>query len=79
MAELEYLEKGQEPAEASEVYDAIQIKLGGVPNIYKLMAYAPKILRSVVDLGEVLEGAKLDSQLRELAYIKSSLVNDCQY
>ncbi|HEV8132164.1 MAG TPA: hypothetical protein VGQ81_12990 [Acidobacteriota bacterium] len=79
MAELENLEKGQEPQEASEIFDSMQRKLGQVPNIYRLMAHAPQILKLVVDFGRALVGTKLDSQLRELAYIKSSLVNECDY
>ncbi|MBI3939258.1 MAG: carboxymuconolactone decarboxylase family protein [Acidobacteria bacterium] len=79
MAELEYLDKGQEPAEASEIFDSMQSKLGRVPNIYRIMGHAPQILRLVVDFSKALMRTKLDAQLRELAYIKTSLVNDCNY
>src|SRR5437870_220178 len=79
MAELEYLDKGQEPSEASEIFDSMQSKLGRVPNIYRLMGHAPQILKLVIDFSKALMRGKLDAQLRELAYIKASLVNECDY
>ena len=79
MAELEYLEKGQEPAEISDIFDSMQAKLGRVPDIYRLMGHAPRILKMVVDLSKTLMGTKLDPRLRELAYIKASLTNECEY
>lgn len=79
MAELEYLDKGQEPADASEIFDSMQSKLGRVPNIYRLMGHAPQILKLVIDFSKALMRGKLDAQLRELAYIKASLVNECDY
>ncbi|MBI2820867.1 MAG: carboxymuconolactone decarboxylase family protein [Acidobacteria bacterium] len=79
MAALEYLERGQEPAEASEIFKSMQTKLGRVPNIYRLMGHAPTVLGVVVEFSRALMRTKLDAQLRELAYIKTSLVNECEY
>jgi uncharacterized peroxidase-related enzyme len=79
MAELEYMDKGQEPAEASGIYDGMQTKLGRVLNIFKIMAHAPAVLNQVVEFSKVLARTKLNAQLRELAYIKTSLLNDCEY
>ncbi|HEY2934892.1 MAG TPA: carboxymuconolactone decarboxylase family protein [Acidobacteriota bacterium] len=79
MPELEYVEKGQEPEELAEIYSGMESKLKRVPNIFKMMAHAPKVLQQVLEFSRVLASTKLDAQLRELAYIKSSLVNDCEY
>ena len=79
MAELEYLEASQASVEASEIFQTMESKLGRVPNIYRLMGHAPQILKLVVDFSRVLMRTKLDAKLRELAYIKASLTNDCEY
>ncbi|MFQ5898447.1 MAG: carboxymuconolactone decarboxylase family protein [Candidatus Methylomirabilia bacterium] len=79
MARVPYLERDEIPAELQTVYEATQKAVGRVPNFYKLLAHAPKVLTGYVGLSGALKETKLDPKLRELAYLKTSKVNDCHY
>jgi alkylhydroperoxidase family enzyme len=53
--------------------------LGRIPNIFKAMAHAPVFLQKFMEFDGAMRSTKLDRKLRELAYLKASQVNHCQY
>ncbi|MFQ5881210.1 MAG: carboxymuconolactone decarboxylase family protein [Candidatus Methylomirabilales bacterium] len=79
MARIPYVEKEQAPEEIRQIYENIEKARGMVPNLLKLMAYSPGLLRGFLGLNTALPGAKVDPRLRELAYLKTSQVNGCHY
>ncbi|MFQ5519968.1 MAG: carboxymuconolactone decarboxylase family protein [Candidatus Methylomirabilia bacterium] len=79
MARVPYLEHDQVPAELQTLYEATQKAIGRVPNFYKLLAHSPKVLTGYGSLSRALKETRLDPKLRELAYLKTSRVNGCQY
>ncbi len=72
------LEVDQASPQAQELFRAIESKLGAVPNIFRTLGHQPDVLRAVLGLSEAI-GQDLPAPLRELAYLKTSLVNQCHY
>ena len=63
---------------AKTLFQGIQAKLAMVPNIFRTMGHAPPILKATLDLNGAIQQA-LDPKLRELAYLKTSQLNGCNY
>lgn len=64
--------------EAQELLNAIEKRYGKVLNIFGTMAHQSDVLKGVVAINDGLE-KDLPATLRELAYYKSSQVNNCEY
>jgi len=63
---------------AKDIFEKLNAKLKMVPNIFRTMAYAPEVLDATLAFSGSFQ-IGLDPKLRELAYLKTSLVNDCHY
>ena len=63
---------------AKEIFEGIQSKIRMVPNIFRTLAYAPEVLDATLTFNRSFQKG-LDAKLRELAYLKVSLVNECHY
>ena len=50
-----------------------------MPNVFRAMAHNPEMLEAFLALNATLPKTKLDGKLRELAYIKTSELNGCDY
>jgi uncharacterized peroxidase-related enzyme len=68
----------QASAAAQALFQKMQSKFGMVPNIFRTMGYAPKILEATLALNDAIQ-SDLDPKLRELAYLKASQINGCHY
>lgn len=79
MARLLYLERDQVPVEVQKVYDNLQKTTGRVLNIFKLMAYHAKSLPPFLRWYPTLREGALDIKLRQLAYVRASQINNCNY
>jgi alkylhydroperoxidase family enzyme len=79
MARISYVEHDQTTPEVQSIYERFDKALGRVPNIFKAMAHAPVLLQKFLELDGALRSTKLDRKLRELAYLKTSQVNRCDY
>ncbi len=64
------------PAEAT--FEKLHAKLKMVPNIFRTMAHAPEVLDATLTFNASFQSG-LDPKLRELAYLKTSLINECHY
>ncbi len=70
----------QEAAEKIKpVFEGLEKKLGAVPNVFRVMAHTPEMLEAFLALNATLSRTKLAGKLRELAYIKTSELNTCDY
>lgn len=78
-ARLPYIERDQVPPEVQAVYDSLQKATGRVGNIFKLMAHHPKSLPPFMQWYPKLREGALDIKLRQLAYVKASQLNHCNY
>jgi alkylhydroperoxidase family enzyme len=78
-ARLPYLDREQVPPDVQTVYDNMKKASGRVLNIFRLMAHhARSVAPFVAWYGTLREGA-LDLKLRQLAYVKASQINRCNY
>jgi AhpD family alkylhydroperoxidase len=78
MAVLAPLADADAPEAAQKVFHGIHSKLGAVVNFFRTLGHAPAILQTTVDWDRAIR-TDLDPKLRELAYLKTSLLNRCEY
>jgi len=71
-------DQGANPA-ASELFSAIKTKVGMVPNLYRVTANQPAVLKGLLQLGETLGEGQFDAQTREAIALTVAGVNDCDY
>lgn len=74
----------EDPDAPEDVRDALEYareKFGGNPNVMRVMANYPEILRRYIDLSKVPYGQKstLTPIDRELAYMTTTVLNECFY
>jgi len=68
----------QAGSQAKPLFDKIQSAFKMVPNIFRTMGHAPDVLQATLAFERAILG-DLDGKLRELAYLKTSKLNNCQY
>ena len=74
------LTKDQAPAELHKIYDKMQEDIGRMPNIFGVLARFPAALKTLILFYDtVLSKGKIDAKYKELAYLKTSMINECQY
>ena len=79
MARISYVEQDQAAAEVQPIFESLAKALGRDPNIFKSMAHAPVFVQKFMEFDGAMRSTKLDRKLRELAYLKTSQVNHCDY
>lgn len=79
MARLPFVEREQAPAETQEAYEKLQRAMGRVSNFMKLIANHPQSFPAFVAWYPRLREGALDIKLRQLAYVKASQLNGCNY
>jgi alkylhydroperoxidase family enzyme len=68
------------PDEVKPVYADLTKRLGRMPNFFATMAHRPNVLKNFPALyGAITGDGTVDAKLKEFAYLKTSLVNGCQY
>ena len=68
----------QASPKAAELFSAIKGHFGMVPNIFRTMGHAPAVLGATLNLDQAIS-SDLEPKLRELAYLKTSQLNGCNY
>ena len=79
MARLRYVEKETAMPDQEKILAQLTQKSGKIANIWKLWAHSPQTLETFMPFYKSLIKGCLDARLRELAYMKASLTNDCAY
>jgi alkylhydroperoxidase family enzyme len=80
MAAVNPLTKEKAPPAARETFDALTKKFGKMPNIFALMAHRPDVLNKFLPLyGAIITEGTVDQRYKELAYLKTSMINGCEY
>jgi alkylhydroperoxidase family enzyme len=80
MSAITPLPKDKSASEVHGIYDALSKKFGKMPNIFGLMAHRPDVLRKFLQFeSAVMEGGTIEPRYKELAYLKTSLTNGCEY
>jgi alkylhydroperoxidase family enzyme len=74
------LTKEQAPAELHKIYDQLQKDFGRIPNIFSVVARFPAALKTLIQFYDaVINQGKIDAKYKELAYLKTSIINECEY
>jgi len=80
MARLPYVEKDAAAPDQEKILAQVTQKSGKIANIWKLWAHSPLTLETFMPFYKALMmKGSLECKLRELAYVKTSLINDCVY
>lgn len=74
------VEKDQAAAAARAVYEEIEQRGGRVGNFWRMLAHKPEVLRTFRSYYQaVWAPGALEPRLKELAYLRASILNGCAY
>ena len=77
---IEPLEKNQVAESAQPIYERLEKKSGRVINFFKTMAHKPNVLGPFIEFyGQVWATGALSARIKELAYLRTSIMNGCAY
>ena len=77
---IEPLEKEHVSEVVRPIFEGMEKKAGRVLNMYKVMAHKPNVLAPFLDFYKaVWAPGALDPKIKELAYLRTSLMNGCTY
>jgi alkylhydroperoxidase family enzyme len=80
MAVINPLAKEQAAGEVKEIYDKLTHVFGRMPNFFGLMARVPGALQHFLPLySAVIDKGSVEPKYKELAYLKTSQINGCDY
>lgn len=80
MATVNPLPREKAAEDVKSIYDTMTGKFGKMPNFFALMAHRPAVLTSFLPFyGAVTGEGAVEPKLKELAYLKTSLLNGCAY
>lgn len=80
MAVVNPLPKEKAAPELHDTYDKLTKVFGVVPNIFATMAQRPEVLRHFLALyAAVMNRGTVELKYKELAYLKTSTLNNCEY
>jgi len=80
MSRLPLIESAQATPQQAELFEAVQQKLGRVPNLFRVLGNSTAALRGYLEFsGTLAEGTGLDAQQREIVAIAVAQANGCEY
>ena len=80
MAVIDTIPKDKAPDNLKTMYDDLTKTFGRVPNIFAVMAHCSSALKAFLPLdAAVMSGGTVEAKHKELAYLKTSLLNGCEY
>ncbi len=80
MAPVSPVTKEKAPPEVRETFDVLAKKVGKVPNFYAMMAHRPNVLKNFLPLySAVLDEGTVEPRYKEFAYLKTAMINGCEY
>ncbi len=80
MAPVNPLPKEKAAPDVHPVYDGMTQKFGKMPNFFGMMAHRPNVLKNFLPFyAAVLNEGTVEARYKELAYLKTSLINGCEY
>lgn len=80
MAVVKPLAEDKAPAELKPVYESMKQRFGRMPNFFGMMAHKPEVLKNFLPFYSAITGpGSVEPKYKEFAYLKTSLVNSCEY
>ena len=81
MPRIHPIEPANADSRVESVYEGARTLTGSVSNLTKTLAHSPYVLRQLLPFLVVLQraggGTVLDNRYKELAILKTSMINDC--
>jgi uncharacterized peroxidase-related enzyme len=65
--------------EAKAAFDLVRAAFGEVPNLMKMLAIAPNVLKGIMVLNQEVTNGELESSLVEQIALLTSGINQCEY
>lgn len=79
MSRITPLDPTTSQAEAKPLLELVNGKLGRVPNLMRVMAHSPAVLRGYLELSGALGGGSLPVAAREQIALAVAEINGCEY
>ncbi len=80
MSRISRLEKTEVDPETGKIYDAYLQERGNVPNMFRTVAHRPEIFRTMIaHFRAVMNTGTIPAKLKELAFVRVSQINRCEY
>jgi uncharacterized peroxidase-related enzyme len=79
MPRLRKVESKEATGKVKELYDAIDKKMGQIPNIFKGLANSPVALQAYLALDDLIENGELTPQEQQIVRLVTSQYNGCDY
>lgn len=76
---LKQIDPAQATGKAKTIFDALQAKLGLVPNLTRGLANSPAALEAYVAMKTALGGGSIDARFGERIALATAEANDCDY
>lgn len=76
---IETLNPETTTGESKELFNAVQNKLGFIPNLIKVFGNSPATLKSYLSLGELTASGNFSNKFREQIALAVAEENDCNY
>ena len=80
MSRISRLTKDQVPGDVREVFENVGKARGNVPNMYRVFAHRPEIMKTMVaHMGAVTNSGTVPVRTKELVATIVSRINHCEY
>ena len=79
--QIKPLEKEHTSEQARRVFDALEQKHTPVTDFHRMLAHKPAILAAYAQLSQALwaEDSALPPKLKDMAYLRVSIINGCEF
>ena len=80
MATVNPIQAEQAAEDVKPIYDGLTKAYGKMPNMFAVMARRPSVLKHFMPFyAAVMREGTVEARYKELAYLKASTVNGCEY
>jgi hypothetical protein len=80
MATIVPMTEERAAADVKPIYADMKQKFGKIPNFFGMMAHRPEVLKSFLPFYQAVTGpGSVEQKYKELAYLKTSILNGCEY
>lgn len=70
----------QAQGDAREIFDNLEKKTGSVINMFRVLGHKPEVLKTLIPFYSAVTGkGSVDPKIKEYVYLKTSMVNRCEY
>ncbi len=80
MATVNPIPAEQAAEDVKPIYDGLTKAYGKMPNMFAVMAHRPSVLKHFMPFyAAVMREGTVEAWYKELAYLKASTINGCEY